>query len=163
MKAKVFYGIDQIDDIVDGEIVTRQPTRRNTSSNQPQWGAENPETIDLTFDGTDKSDLIKAGSGSQTVNGGDRNDRIISYGDAGEPDPAQTENGEGRRNDPLPEGTGNDVFTGGRGGDRFEFRALLNASAEVIAQHTGLNGHVNWRAVAGENDNVHDHWVRGLR
>ncbi len=109
---------------------------------QPQWGADNPATINLSFEGTDRGDTIKAGSGSQTVNGGAGRDRLISYGDAGEPDPAQTDGAEGRVNPALPQGTGNDSFTGGSGADRFEFHALLNARAEVIAQHVVLPLHI---------------------
>lgn len=161
VKAKVFYGVDQIDEIAAKETESPANTPERIVT-QPKWGADNPETINLTFEGTDKADQIVAGSGSQTVNGGARNDRLISYGDAGEPNPAQTDGAGGRRNVPIPDGAANDVFTGGSGGDRFEFRALLNASAEVIAQHTNATGHINWRAVAGENDNVHDHWVEGF-
>ncbi|MEM7427089.1 MAG: calcium-binding protein, partial [Pseudomonadota bacterium] len=115
---------------------------------------------DHVFNGSDNSETFVLGSGAQEVNGGARHDRIISYGDAGEPDPAQTVGEEGRQTPPF-EGDVNDILTGGAGGDRFEFRALLNATDEVKAQHTGANGAVNWRAVAGENDDVHNHWVEG--
>ena len=161
VKASVFYGIDQIDEIAEGEETAPASTPEMVIE-QPQWGAENPETINLEFEGTDRSDKIEAGSGSQSINGGKGNDRLISYGDAGEPDPAQTEGAEGRINDPVADGAGNDTMTGGEGADRFEFRALLNATAEVLAQHTNSKGHINWRKVAGENDNVHDHWVEGF-
>ena len=39
---------------------------------------------------------------------------------------------------------------------------MLNAKEEIIARHTRADGTVNWRGVAGENDNVHDHWVEGI-
>ena len=45
------------------------------------------------------------------------NDRIISYGDAGEPDPAQTEGAEGRVTPAIPPGEANDTLTGGAGND----------------------------------------------
>ncbi|MEM9581621.1 MAG: calcium-binding protein [Pseudomonadota bacterium] len=161
LKAKVFYGVDQLDEIAEMEAQAPASTPEREIT-QPTWGAANPEAINLTFEGTDRGDLLKAGSGQQTLNGGGGKDRLISYGDAGEPDPAQTDGADGRINPALPEGTGDDVLTGGDKGDRFEFHALLNARADIIAQHTGKTGHVNWRGVAGENDDVHGHWVEGF-
>jgi len=157
LKAKVFYGVDDLEDIAAGAV---QNLADNTPppDSPPQWIADDPEAIDLAFTGTDKGDTIKAGSGSQTVEGGGGRDRLISYADAGEPDPAQ---GGARITPALAPAASDDVFTGGAGADRFEFHALLNATAAVLAQHTGDNGKINWRKVAGENDNVHDHWVEG--
>lgn len=161
IKAKVFYGVDQLEDIAENEQSSPASTPERVDV-EPVWGAPNPENINLNFEGSSRSDFIKAGSGSQNINGGNGNDRLISYGDAGEPDPAQTAGAAGRVNDPIPDGAANDVLTGGAGRDTFEFRALLNAKASVIAQHTNSSGNVNWRKVAGENDNVHDHWVEGF-
>ena len=118
--------------------------------------------FDNEFKGSEKGDTFILGSGRQSVEGSAGRDRIISYGDAGEPDPAQTDGAEGRYGPALPEGSGDDEIAGGAGGDVFEFRALLNATDEVKAQHTGKNGVVNWRGVAGENDDMHGHWVEGF-
>ena len=52
-------------------------------------------------------------------------------------------------------------YTGTEGADTFEAEALLNAKPEILAKHTDGNGNTDWRAVAGENDNRHDHWVEG--
>ena len=161
LKTNVFYGVDDLDEIASAEIGSPADTPERVVM-QPMWGIPNPEDINVTFEGTDKWDRIVAGSGSQTVLAGSGNDRIISFGDAGEPDPAQTDGADSRVNPAIADGAANDVLTGGAGKDKFEFRALLNASAEVIAQHTNERGHVNWRKVAGENDNVHDHWVEGF-
>ena len=79
------------------------------------------------YSGTDRFDIARLGSGAQIVDMGAGNDRIISYGDAGEPDPAQTEGAEGRVTPAIPPGEANDTLTGGAGIDTFEFRALLDA------------------------------------
>lgn len=158
LRANVFYGVDRLDNIAAGEAGALAD---NTAApvEEPQWLADNPEAIDLTFTGTNRKEVFRAGSGSQTVDAGAGNDRIISYADAGEPDPAQ---GGDRITPALPEGASDDVLTGGAGADRFEFHALLNATSAVIAQHTRADGSINWAGVAGENDNVHDHWVEGI-
>jgi Ca2+-binding RTX toxin-like protein len=159
--AGVFDGIDKLDYIAEGEA-TSPANNATPEPEQIQYGADNPQDIDLEFTGTSSSDRIYSGSGKQTVDGGARNDHLISYGDGGEPDPAQTDGAEGRVNAALPEGAADDSFTGGDGRDTFEFRALINAKREIIEAHTNSSGNVNWRGVAGENDNVHDHWVEGF-
>ena len=117
---------------------------------------------DLAFDGSNQHETLTLGSGRQTADGNAGWDRIISYGDAGEPDPAQTDGADGRVNPALADGAADDLLIGGSGGDTFEFRALINAKDHVIEEYTGEDGRVNWRGVAGENDNVHDHWVEGV-
>ncbi|MCP4598791.1 calcium-binding protein, partial [Neptuniibacter sp.] len=159
--AGVFDGINLLDDIAEAELEA-PANLEQPDLEQLQFGAENPEEISLEFTGTQFGDVIRAGSGQQLVEGGAGRDYLISYGDAGEPDPAQTDGANGRINPALPDDVGNDVFVGGSGADTFEFRALLNARREVIEHHTNSSGTINWRGVAGENDNVHDHWVEGI-
>ena len=105
---------------------------------------------------------MRLGEGSQTVDAGGGNDRIYSYSDDGEPDPAQTGGAEGRVDPAVPDGQADDVIKGGQGKDVFAFRLLLDAKDEILEKHTRDDGTVNWRKVAGENDNVHDHWVAGI-
>lgn len=152
--AGVFDGIDKLEQIVQSDPSPIAPVTTAVESEEAVGGQE--------FEGSNRYETIVLGSGDQTADGNGGSDRIISYGDAGEPDPAQTEGAEGRVNPAMPEGSANDTLTGGSGRDIFEFRALLNAKAEVIAQHTNKNGAVNWRGVAGENDDVHSHWVEGF-
>lgn len=154
VQSRVFDGIDKLEEIVQSDPSPIVPT---VAADEP------PEVVGgQEFAGSNRYNTIVLGSGDQTADGNGGSDRIISYGDAGEPDPAQTEGAEGRVTAAVPEGSANDTLTGGSGRDIFEFRALLNAQAEVIAQHTNKNGVVNWRAVAGENDDVHLHWVEGF-
>lgn len=161
VKAKVFDGVDKLSLLEETEQ-TSPADQILPPVEQLQFGADNPESISLEFTGTRYGDLIRTGSGQQHVEGGSGRDKLISYADSGEPDPAQTVGAEGRVNAELPAGAGNDTFSGGAGADTFEFRMLLNARREVIEQHTGKSGVINWRGVAGENDNVHDHWVEGI-
>ncbi|MEO9648959.1 MAG: calcium-binding protein [Roseobacter sp.] len=161
VKAGVFFGVDALEDIAAAE---QDGLADNVADAvvHPSWGLENPGAIQRTFTGTDQINKFEAGSGTQVVQAGGGNDRIISYGDAGEPDPAQTAGSAGRVNGALGAVASDDYFTGGAGADRFEFHALLNTTAEVAAQHTTITGAINWTGVAGENDNVHDHWVEGF-
>ena len=43
-------------------------------------------------------------------------------------------------------------------------RPWINAKERIILEHIRSDGTINWGmgGVAGENDNVHDHWVEGL-
>lgn len=58
----------------------------------------------------------------------------------------------------------NDRLTGGAGADTFKFDILMNAPEAIYTQHLQEDGLVNWGmgAVAGENDNYHDHWVESI-
>ncbi|MEM7428907.1 MAG: hypothetical protein AAF441_22700, partial [Pseudomonadota bacterium] len=143
----VFDGVDKLETIAPSPEAT-------PAAEEPAPGGE-------TFSGGNFSETILLGSGQQTVDGNAGSDRIISYGDGGEPDPAQTDGAEGRVNPPVPDGSADDTITGGSGRDIFEFRALLNAKQHVIDEYTREDGTINWRGVAGENDHVHDHWVQG--
>ena len=57
---------------------------------------------------------------------------------------------------------GNDTFSGTAGTNTYDFNALLNAKSEIYQKHADADGKIDWQAVAGENDNYHDHWVDSL-
>ena len=61
-----------------------------------------------------------------------------------------------------PNGEGNDELTGTAGVNTFYINPLLNAKPEIYQKHTDSDGKINWRNVAGENSNYHDHWVDGI-
>lgn len=116
---------------------------------------------DILF-GEDGDDILKGEMGEDVLNGGDGNDRLISRSDAGEPNIAQdTDQSKVYAHQPFL--NANDTLSGGSGADRFRFELLINAKDAIAEKHADpITGKVNWKAVAHENDNVHDHWVDGI-
>lgn len=111
--------------------------------------------------GGEGDDRINTRWGNDTVDGGDGDDIIRSRSDAGEPEIAQETDATQVHPD-QPFNDADDVLTGGGDADRFVFRLDINARAEIAALHVNDNGRIDWMGVAGENDNVHDHWVDSI-
>ena len=115
------------------------------------------------------NDRLSDNFGEQTLDGGRGDDVLVALGDAGEPIPAQ---GGSVQGSPLtydgqsgPRSDAVDTLFGGEGADDFVFMPLLNATEDILNRHRDLNtGIIDWsgNGVAGENDNVHDHWVEGV-
>ena len=119
--------------------------------------------------GGDGDDVLDGGHGEDVLNGGAGNDLLISQlrrtrgrwsptipdRDEGDPDNELT-NGKLYPDQPIP---ADDVLTGGSGGDIFYFQTLINAKQRFIEEHTKDDGTIRWHGVAGENENIHDHWV----
>ncbi len=115
-----------------------------------------------TLDGGEGNDTLNGGQGNDTLMGGDNNDVLLSRSDVGEPDIAQDSNAT-KIYPNQPYNRANDLLSGGLGADTFRFELLLNAKDEIAAKHADpLTGVVNWQAVAGENNNIHDHWVDAI-
>lgn len=129
---------------------------------------------DDTLSGGGGADRLNGGRGSDVLTGGAGDDVIVSRSDAGEPTIAQEINAG---NDPNGEVdaasrmiyagqaglSANDVLTGGAGADQFRIETLISAKADILAKHADPNtGVINYAAVAGENNLVHDHWVDSL-
>lgn len=125
--------------------------------------------------GGDGNDFLQDQLGSDRLRGGDGDDVLISISDANAPGQNQTivaNQDDGNDVDKLvfaeefynPNSLeANDRLTGGAGADTFKFDLLMNAPAAIYTQHI-QDDLVNWGmgAVAGENDNYHDHWVESI-
>ncbi|MGB0905644.1 MAG: hypothetical protein ACPGVJ_12170, partial [Mangrovicoccus sp.] len=121
---------------------------------------EGGDGADLLY-GDDGNDQLEGGAGNDILRGGAGADRLLAFSWAGEPVPAQDANAQVNTGEPLED---NDILYGGSGADVFEFRWLIDAKDEIIAKHTDANGDIDYsmNGVAGENDNVHDHWVETI-
>lgn len=116
---------------------------------------------DDDLSGGEGNDRLITRFGNDVVDGGAGNDRIVSRSDAGEPEIAQ-DPGLPTYFPDQPFEDADDILTGDEGADTFFFRLDINATEEIARKHTNENGKIDWRGVAGENDNPHDHWVDAI-
>jgi hypothetical protein len=51
------------------------------------------------------------------------------------------------------------TMIGGQGADKFIIKTYISGKPAIVAKHVNADGTINWGGVAGENQNVHDHWT----
>ena len=146
---------DTEDDVLDGEM--GNDTLRGGKGNDVLIGGEGNDLLR----GGKENDTLEGGMGSDILRGGKGDDLLISRSDAGEPEIAQETDATKVYPDQVITET-DDILFGGKGADTFRFEILLNAKVEIMEKHADDSGTINWKGVAGENDNVHDHWVEGI-
>ncbi|MEL6109864.1 MAG: LamG-like jellyroll fold domain-containing protein, partial [Planctomycetota bacterium] len=120
--------------------------------------------------GSDDGVVLFGGHGEDRLVGGAGNDILYSFADGREPriyqdyDPAQDDpdgeiDPETRTHFPGQPIEADDVLRGGGGADTFHFRTLINAKRDIILKHVRDDRTIHWHGVAGENNDVHDHWA----
>ncbi|MEM8774289.1 MAG: LamG-like jellyroll fold domain-containing protein [Pseudomonadota bacterium] len=124
--------------------------------------------------GGDGNDVLDGGRGSDVLEGGAGDDILVSRSDAGEQKIGQILLNQITRPDPDGEVDpeldklsvyadqalkADDVLIGGEGRDTFLITPLINGKLDIIEKHVQSDGTINWAGVAGENDELHDHWV----
>jgi RTX calcium-binding nonapeptide repeat (4 copies) len=110
------------------------------------------------LDGNNPDRVLAARNGNDNLVGGDGNDTLISYSDAGEPSVLgqQVVN----KNEPLA--NSNDTLTGGKGADQFLFALELDGKQQFLDKHTQADGRIDGEGLAGENDSSHNHWLESI-
>ncbi|QMU58647.1 MAG: hypothetical protein GKR98_10860 [Boseongicola sp.] len=124
--------------------------------------------------GGEGDDVLDGGRGSDLLEGGAGNDLLIARSDAGVQKIGQLAIDMPTRDDPDGEVdpvtqklaiyndqpiVGDDILIGGEGEDTFLISPQINAKLDIIQQHVKPDGTINWAGVAGENNELHDHWV----
>ena len=174
-----FLGPGSVDEAMDGTGTEARDVMDGYGANDVLEGLGGDDELrghygDDILRGGEGDDVLDGGRGSDLLDGGDGNDLLISGSDAGEQRIGQLAVDMPTRGDPDGEVDAalqkligyeyqplkaDDVMIGGAGEDTFLITPQINAKEDIIAKHVKADGTINWAGVAGENDELHDHWV----
>ncbi|MEM7778003.1 MAG: hypothetical protein AAF732_20625, partial [Pseudomonadota bacterium] len=175
----VFLGVESLDVAIDGTGTADNDVLEGKGADDTIMGGDGDDILNGNYgddwiEGGAGDDVIDGGRGSDVIDGGEGNDTLISRSDAGVSKIGQLAIGMPTRGDPdgevnqelqMLKGYENqpmhadDVLIGGAGEDTFLIEPLLNAKQDIIEKHVKSDGSINWAGVAGENNELHDHWV----
>lgn len=165
------------DDVIDGGLGNDEIN--GDGGNDTLRGGEGHDVLNGGYgndilEGGAGDDVLEGGRGSDLLIGGDGDDLLVSRSDAGEQRIGQLAIGEPSRGDPDNEVNpdrqklygwedqplvGDDIMVGGAGRDTFLFNPQINAKRDIILEHVNDDRSIDWAGVAGENNELHDHWV----
>lgn len=127
---------------------------RNNQTTQIVTGGRNDDTVTthaILGEAKIAQDFEAAGTGATGPNG-----ETLRADDPDDPVDAESRTYFPRQ--PLEQQT-KVTLVGLQGADEFLIRTYISGKPAIVAQHVGEDDVIDWNGVAGENNNVHDHWV----
>jgi len=174
-----FVGVESLEGDVEGTATDGADVIEGLGADDTIEGDAGDDHIlggygDDILHGGEGDDVLDGGRGSDILDGGAGDDVLVAGSDAGLQRIGQLAVGMPTRGDPDGEVDtdlqrlkgyedqplhGDDVLIGGEGEDVFLMTSYINGKLDIIEKHVKADGTINWAGVAGENNELHDHWV----